>query len=60
MDDGLYQVEGGEMKTKTCYKCKSTKPIALFSWDSGKKDNHSYMCMECNKNYQKKKKETKV
>ncbi len=42
------------MRYKTCYTCKETKPIAMFTWDEARKDKHSRMCQVCGKKYQKK------
>lgn len=33
--------------TKTCFKCKKTKPLAYFYRDKSTKDGHTRRCMTC-------------
>lgn len=40
-------------KTKTCRRCKTEKPIELFTVESRKLDGRHSRCLECNKTQQR-------
>lgn len=48
-----------EIKSKICSVCKIEKPVKEYYKNTSNKNGYCYMCIECDKKYQKQRKKLK-